>query len=118
MIDRSGRSKVRSKDFQDAYASLSNEGAEKVSTLETADTSGSDEGFYVFVVRGIWIGGGIPLLLGLVMLIRYQASLPELQPGEVHCATGALGPFCIILFGTPMGAVTGGLTGALCRMID
>lgn len=51
----------------------------------------------VRTLQGLFIGAGLPLVLGSLMLVRFQLSLPDLQPGEAHCGTGALGPFCIIL---------------------
>lgn len=66
-------------------------------------------------LQGLFIGAGLPFVLGLLMLVRFQMSLPALQPGEAHCGTGALGPFCIILFGTPIGALIGALTGLTLR---
>ena len=68
-------------------------------------------------LQGVIIGGSIPLVLGVLMLIRFRMSLPVIGPGEAHCGTGALGPICILLFGSPIGAIMEGITGAkLCRL--
>ena len=66
-------------------------------------------------LQGLFIGAGVPLVVGSLMYVRFQMSLPVLQPGEAHCATGALGPVCIILFGTPVGALIGAITGSTLR---
>ena len=66
-------------------------------------------------LQGLMIGAGVPFVLGMLMLIRFRMSLPVLQPGEAHCGTGALGSFCIILFGSPLGALAGAIVGSALR---
>ena len=68
-------------------------------------------------LQGMFIGGGIPLAFGVLMLIRFRMSLPALGPGEAHCGTVALGPISILLFGSPVGAIAGAITGATLRRI-
>ena len=77
-----------------------------VSTLPPTDTR------RVRTIRGFFVGGGIPLILGLLMLIRFRMSLPVLKPGEAHCGMGGLGSFCVILFGSPLGAILGAIIGS------
>jgi hypothetical protein len=69
----------------------------------------------VRALQGFFVGGAIPLVLGLLMLLRFKLSLPVLQPGEAHCGTGALGPVCIVLFGSPIGAILGTTVGSALR---
>lgn len=66
-------------------------------------------------LQALCIGAVLPLVLGSVMFVRFQMSLPVLQPGEAHCGTGALGPVCIIVFGTPGGALIGAIAGSTLR---
>ena len=61
--------------------------------------------------QGFFVGGGIPFVIGLLMLIRFNLSLPVLQPGEAHCGTGGLGGLCLVLFGSPLGAFLGAIAG-------
>ncbi len=66
-------------------------------------------------LQGFCIGAGLPIVLGMVMLVRFQMSLSVLPPGQGHCGTGGLGAICMILLGTPIGAVTGAIAGFILR---
>lgn len=64
---------------------------------------------------GFILGAAVPFAVGVILIVRFRMSLPPLQPGEAHCGTGALGPACLILFGTPIGAICGLVIGSLVR---
>ena len=66
-------------------------------------------------LQGLFWGGSIPFALGMLLLVQFRMFLPVLQPGEVHCGTGALGPVCIILIGSPLGALIGAISGSTLR---
>ena len=68
-------------------------------------------------LQGLFWGGIIPFVLGTILLVQFRMSLPVLQPGEVHCGTGALGPVCIILLGSPFGALIGAIAGSTLRRL-
>jgi membrane protein YqaA with SNARE-associated domain len=60
-----------------------------------------------FAKLGLLLGGAVPFYIG------YTAFNPPqpLEPNETLCGNYAMGGLCIMIFGTPFGALVGAVAG-------
>lgn len=62
---------------------------------------------------GFALGACVPMVLGLVGMLRHYAYLASLDPNEAACGTGALGPLALIFLVAPSSGSVGAVIGWL-----